>query len=197
MEDYKFDTDAKLYISLNNFIHNKINNSYTKALFEPEYLNQLDRIELAQEFVRKYASEHNEDDVANEKTEAMISFIAKEIDRLIPKMYFLEIKKTMCEKYTAMFVRRIFDIEGKNGLDVVDRIEYKYNHDFTNERQYINSSIASDSQISFLRELGNKKGYLLWHEKYLSAAHARQLIAYLKEEKSEEPAIFSFFFVSK
>lgn len=192
-----FDEDAKLYIALNDFIHDLLYNTYTNKLFEPELLNKIDRIELATRFSDVYTNEYEGDFTDKSKVEELINYAAKEIDRLIPKVYFIEMNKAMCEKYTPLFVRRIYDTEGKDGFDIIDRFSYAYEHDFSEEKKYIKESLASEKQITFLKTLGKNAGYLLWHEKYLSKTYANQIIEYLSEKTAIEPVIFPFFFVSK
>ena len=68
---------------------------------------------------------------------------------------------------------------------------------FSETRKPIADSTATEKQIQSLNDLGKNIGYLLWHEEYLSKNYANQLIEYLSEKNYTEPAIFSFFFVSK
>ena len=192
-----FNESAKLYVSLNKFICDLLYNSYTKKLFQPELLNEIDRDELAEDFSNNYINEYIDDFPENYNSEELKDYVAKEIDRLIPRLYFLEINKELCAKYTPLFVRRIFDIEGKDGFDVVDKLKYKYNHDFSETEKYIKESAASEKQISFLKTLCKNTGHLLWREKYLSKTCANQIIEYLSEKTFIEPVVFSFFIVQK
>ena len=113
------------------------------------------------------------------------------------KMYFLESNRELAREYTPLLVKRIYEVKGKDGFQVTSKIKYQFDHDFSEEEKVLAEMKATDKQIAYLKKLGKLKGYLLWHEEYLSKTYANQMITYLEKEQGEEPTVFPFFFVSK
>ena len=189
--------DAALYSALNDYLESFIYNEYTGTLFDPEHLNSIDRYEIGEDFVEKYTEDRNEDFANEKKREEFVKFVSKEIDRLLPKIYFFEANDNLTKKYSKLLIRRIYDTDGAAGLPVINRFKFQFEHDLTEIQNRISSSKASEKQISYLKQLGEKTDFLLWHENYLSKGFADQLIGYLSEKVLDEPKIFPFFFVSK
>ena len=200
-----FSENAKVHYLLNEFVLDLIYNPYTKVLWEPEYLNSIDREDLGEQFVKIFAREYEEEviDEKGNKDKAILNLLAeyssREIDRLIPKIYFLEKNKELCSEYTQLLVRRIYDTSGHKAFDYTKNFKFQFDHDvtFSEIKKTISDSKATEKQIQYLNDLGKNIGYLLWHEEYLSKNYANQLIEYLSEKSYVEPVIFSFFFVSK
>lgn len=193
-----FEDDARLHNSLNTFVHNILYNDYNKMLWDTDYINSWDREELSEEFLTAYIGEHEDmQSLSDIEQEKLSIYVAKEIDLLIPKLYFMEVNYELAEKYTPILVRRIYDIGGKDGFDVTNKIKYQFDHDFSQEQERLKEMAASDKQISYLKSLGKNLGYLLWNEEYLTKTYAKQMIEYLSEKTYQEPAIFNFFFVAK
>lgn len=200
-----FSENAKVHYLLNEFILDLIYNVYSKELWQPEYLNTIDREDLAEQFVRIFAREYEEEllDAKGKRDEEIVvlltDYASKAIDRLIPKVYFLEKNKELCEKYTPLLARRIYDTAGHTAFAYTKNFKFQFNHDeeFAETRKIIQESKATEKQIQYLNDLGKNIGYLLWNEEYLSKNYANQLIEYLSEKSYVEPVIFSFFFVSK
>lgn len=193
-----FDEDAKLHNALNNFVLDLIYNKYNETLWDVEMLNHMDREELGEQFASGYVKHYaNEFEENKDSIEHLSVYAAKEIDRLIPRLYFLEKNHEICEKYSPLLARRIYDVKGKDGFQATEGMQYQFDHDFSDEQRIIKASKASDKQISFLKKLGKDEGYLLWHEDFLSKTYANQMITYLSEKNSEQPTVFTFFFVSK
>lgn len=193
-----FSEDAKLHHALNTFVRDLIYNQYTKSLWDIDFLNSMDKEDLGERFARSYVSEYsNEFDQDNESEEHLAIYAAKQIDRLIPRMYFLENNKELCNKYAPLLVRRIYETRGKDGFSITAKFKYQFDHDFSEERKMLKETTATEKQIAFLKKLGRAEGYLLWHEDYLSKTYANQMITYLQEKQGEEPTVFPFFFVSK
>ena len=195
-----FEEDATLHNGLNNFVKNLIYNSFTDNLFDATFLNALDREELGEQFTNSYVLEYKPDcrpeQMEMYKNQLSV-YAAKEIDRLIPFFYFMELNTELSSRYTPLLTRRIYETKGKDSFQCTADFEYKYDHDFNAHRELLKKSSATDKQISLLKDLGKKIGYLLWHEEYLSKTHASQLIEYLSEKNVQEPIVFSYFFVSK
>lgn len=200
-----FNENAKVHYMLNEFVLDLIYNPKTKELWHSDYLNSIDREDIGEQFVKNFIREY-EEEVIDERgrldkqlIKLLTDYSSKEIDRLIPKIYFLESNKELCEKYTQLLVRRIYDTAGYEAFDYTKDFKYQFNHSETLSEisKTINESKATEKQIQYLNDLGKNIGYLLWHEEYLSKNYANQLIEYLSEKNYTEPAIFSFFFVSK
>ncbi len=196
----QFEEDAILHNCLNNFVKDLILNSFTDNLWDATFLNSLDRDELGEQFICSYIREYKPDcsgeELINYRNELLI-YSSKEIDRLIPYFYFMESNTELSNKYTPLLTRRIYDTKGKDNFQCTAELEYKFDHDFTAHKDLLKKSSATEKQITLLKDLGKKIGYLLWHEEYLSKTHASQLIEYLSEKNVQEPIIFSYFFVSK
>jgi len=200
-----FDENAKVHYLLNEFVLDLIYNPYSKELWTVDYLNSIDRGELGEQFVKIFVREYEEElmdasgSVDKELVDLLEKYSEREIDRLIPKVYFLEKNKELCNKYSQLLVRRIYDVSGNSAFDYMKNFKYQFNHreqqNATNEM--MRDSRATEKQIQYLNDLGKNVGYLLWHEEYLSKNYANQLIEYLSEKTYVEPVIFSFFFVSK
>jgi hypothetical protein len=201
----KFDENAKVHYLLNEFVLDLVYNSCSKELWQPEYLNTINREEAGEQFVRIFIREFEEELVDErgkldtELVKLLTDYSCKEIDRLIPKVYFIETNKELCEKYTQLLVRRIFDVAGHKAFNYTRDFIYHYEHKkiFKEIQKTMEETKATEKQIQYLNDLGKNIGYLLWHEEYLSKNYANQLIEYLSEKNYEEPVIFSFFFVSK
>lgn len=200
-----FNENAKVHYLLNEFVLDVVYNSISKELWNVDYLNSIDRQELGEQFTKIFVREYEEEVVDekgkldNELLKLLIGYSSREIDRLIPKVYFLEKNKELCNKYTQLLVRRIYDTSGNSAFDYTKGFKYQFNHkdEFIEIKKTIDESKATEKQIQYLNDLGKNIGYLLWHEEYLSKNYANQLIEYLSEKTYEEPVIFSFFFVSK
>jgi uncharacterized membrane protein YheB (UPF0754 family) len=200
-----FNENAKVHYLLNEFVLDLIYNTYSGEMWQPDYLNSIDRDDLGEQFVKIFIREYEEEVVDEqgrldkELIKLLTDYSSKEIDRLIPKVYFLEKNKELCEKYTQLLVRRIYDVAGHEAFDYTKNFKFQYNHsDILSEtKKTMEETRATEKQIQYLNDLGKNIGYLLWHEEYLSKNYANQLIEYLSEKSYVEPIIFSFFFVSK
>ena len=203
---WSFSENAKVHYLLNEFILDiiyRFDNS--NELWDSKYLNSLDRKTLAEQytnfFLENYPEELYDKDhkVSKNAIKALKTYADNEIDRLIPKIYFLEKNKELSDKYTPILTRRIFDTSGAENLECTKNFIYAYSHskEFKELKKTIEETKATEKQIQYLNDLGKSIGYLLWNEEYLSKNYANQLIEYLSEKSYIEPAIFSFFFVSK
>lgn len=199
-----FSENAKLHNMLNEFVMELIRNPKTQELWDVDHLNRIDREDIGDVFVKHFIDEY-EEEVLDENgrydkqlIKLLTDYCSKAIDRLIPKMYFLEYNEPICRTYTPLLVRRIFDVDGIS-YPYMNGFKYHFNHSeiFSETKKSISDSTATEKQIQYLNDLGKNIGYLLWHEEYLSKNYANQLIEYLSEKNYTEPAIFSFFFVSK
>lgn len=200
-----FDESAKVHYLLNEFVLDVIYNPCSNELWKVDYLNSIDREELGEQFSDIFEKEYEEEllnengNLNEELKELLADYASKEIDRLIPKVYFLENNKELCEQYTTLLVRRIYDTSGKDAFSYTKHFVYQFDHEdaFSEIQKTITESRATEKQVQYLNDLGKNIGYLLWHEEYLSKNYANQLIEYLSEKNYTEPVIFSFFFVSK
>lgn len=196
--------NAKLHNMLNEFVMELIRNPKTNDLWDADHLNRIDREDIGEVFVKHFINEYEEEvidengRVDKQLVKLLNDYCSKAIDRLIPKIYFLEYNEPICRTYTPLLVRRIFDVDGMT-YPYMSNFKYHFNHSeiFSEIKKTIEDSTATEKQIQYLNDLGKNIGYLLWHEEYLSKNYANQLIEYLSEKNYTEPAIFSFFFVSK
>jgi hypothetical protein len=191
--------NATLHNALNRYVHDLIYNHYSECLWDPDYINSWDREDLGEQFVASFLSQHPEEleNLSDIEKNSINMYSAKQIDLIIPRAYFLEINAPLAEKYTPLLARRIYDTKGKDGFQTISEIKYQYDHDFTEIKNALKETAASEKQITYLKSLGKTSGYLLWHEEYLTKNYANQMIEYLSEKSYDEPLIFSFFFVSK
>lgn len=203
---WDFSENAKVHYLLNEFILDTIYRfDNSNELWDSKYLNSLDRKELAEQyldfFLENYPEELFDKDnkVSKSAVKTLKIYADNEIDRLIPKIYFLEKNKELSDKYTQILTRRIFDTSGASNLECTKNLIYVYSHtkEFKEIKKTIEETKATEKQVQYLNDLGKSIGYLLWNEQYLSKNYANQLIEYLSEKSYIEPAIFSFFFVSK
>lgn len=203
---WNFSENAKVHYLLNEFILEVIYRfDNSNELWDSKYLNSIDRKDLADQyidlFLQNYPEELHDQDGKVDKSgvKALRNYADNEIDRLIPKIYFLEVNKQLSETYTPILTRRIFDTSGAENLECTKNMKYMYSHakEFKAIKKTIEETQATEKQIQYLNDLGKAIGYLLWNEQYLSKNYANQLIEYLSEKSYIEPAIFSFFFVSK
>ena len=200
-----FSENAKVHYLLNEFVLDLIYYSYTNELWTPDHLNSIDWEDLGDQFVDIFIEEFQEEMVDEhghldkELVKLLTDYSCKEIDRLIPKIYFLEMNKELCEKYTQLLVRRIYDVAGHKAFPYTKSFKYQYDHKsvFKEIKKTMEETKATEKQIQYLNDLCKNIGYLLWHEEFLSKNYANQLIEYLSEKNYVEPVIFSFFFVSK
>lgn len=203
---WDFSENAKVHYLLNEFILDIIYRfDDSNELWDAKYLNSIDRKDLAEQYIELFIDNYPEElynqDNNIDKTaiKTLKNYADTEIDRLIPKIYFLEKNKQLSEQYTPILTRRIFDTSGAENLECTKDFRYSYSHnkEFKKIKKVIEESQATEKQIQYLNDLGKSIGYLLWNEQYLSKNYANQLIEYLSEKSYIEPAIFSFFFVSK
>lgn len=203
---WDFSENAKVHYLLNEFILDiiyRFDNS--NELWDSKYLNSLDRKELAEQYINFFLENYPEElydkdrKVSKTAIKTLKAYADNEIDRLIPKIYFLEKNKELSDKYTPILTRRIFDTSGAENLECTKNFTYAYAHtkEFKELRKTIEETKATEKQVQYLNDLGKSIGYLLWNEEYLSKNYANQLIEYLSEKSYVEPAIFTFFFVSK
>ena len=202
----KFSENAKVHYLLNEFVLDVIYNDITKDLWDVKYLNSIDRDDLGEQYVNIFVREY-EEELIDSKTGkidedlkmALTDYAKREIDRLIPKIYFVEKNKELCEMYTKILVRRVYDVANNSEFKYMKDFKYQYDHSkiLKEIKENIKETQATEKQIQCLESLGKNIGYLLWHEEYLSKNYANQLIKYLMETDYVEPAIFSFFFVAK
>lgn len=203
---WNFSDNAKVHYLLNEFVLEVIYRfDNSNELWDSKYLNSIDRKDLAEQYVQQFLENYPEElydennNVDKVGVKALRNYADTEIDRLIPKIYFLEVNKGLSEQYTQILTRRVFDTSGAENLECTKELKYAYNHnkEFRNIKKQIEETKATEKQIQYLNDLGKAIGYLLWNEQYLSKNYANQLIEYLSEKSYIEPAIFSFFFVSK
>ena len=194
----QFNENANLHNALNNFVQDLIYNKYTERLWDVEFLNSMDKTELGQRFAYSYMRKYPNECETEEYSQTDLSkYAAVQIDRLIPRIYFLETKIDLCNKYTPLLARRLYDVKGKDGFKGTVDFKYQFEHDFTQEKEILKETTATDKQITFLKRLGQAEGHLLWHEEFLSKTYANQMITYLQDKQGEQPTVFPFFFVSK
>ena len=203
---WDFSENAKVHYLLNEFVLELIYRyDNPDELWDAKYLNSIDRKDLAEQYVNlfleNYPEELHDENAVVDKVgiKALRNYADTEIDRLIPKIYFLEINKELSKQYTQILTRRVFDTSGAENLACTKEFQYAYNHnkEFRKIKKQIEETKATEKQVQYLNDLGKAIGYLLWNEQYLSKNYANQLIEYLSEKSYVEPAIFSFFFVSK
>ena len=120
---WNFSENAKVHYLLNEFILEVIYRfDNSNELWDSKYLNSIDRKDLADQyidlFLQNYPEELHDQDGKVDKSgvKALRNYADNEIDRLIPKIYFLEVNKQLSETYTPILTRRIFDTSGAENL---------------------------------------------------------------------------------
>jgi len=185
--------------SIEKFTNKLLKNAYTGKLWDEETMNAFDRKQLAKEFIDEYFSEsklkaEGYDAIGGKKNiNDFQEYVARRIDRLIPRLYFMESNRTLSERYTGLLTKRIFTTNGKEGLACTQKLVYKYEHDFSEEEKYIKTSRPTKKQMDYLEKLSKQNGFQLCNAEYLSKNYAASLIEYLNEQSSVEPVIFDFF----
>lgn len=165
----------------------------------PDILNDIDRIALAEEFCKK--NYYGINGVINERhkiksftNEELLLDIAKQIDRLIPKRYFML-------KQIEAGINKDVAKNRYTGIHQVPELKYQFNHlytkdnkdirhEFQNYIQYIDREIATYKQLTYLQNLGKEFGYILINEDKLKKWDASSLIGFLiNDEKIDEELI--------
>lgn len=194
-----FQGNKELNKLIEQFAKKLLINGYTGQLWEPVTLNSLNREALASEFENEFFTDsrlksEGYDSIGGKKNiDKFNDYVARKIDRLIPRLYFMEANRKMSEKYTSLLTKRIFTTNGKDGLKCTENLIYFYDHDFSEEEKYIKETEATPKQIEYLEKLCSQNGYQLYNSEYLSKAYATSLIEYLNGNSIVEPIIFDFF----
>lgn len=194
-----FQGNKELNKLIERFTKKLLINGYTGQLWEPVTLNSLNRESLASEFSNEFFTDsrlksEGYDSIGGKKNIDLFNdYVARKIDRLIPRLYFMEANRKMSEKYTSLLTKRIFTTNGKDGLECTENLIYFYEHDFSEEEKYIKETEATPKQIEYLEKLCKQNGYELYNAEYLSKAYATSLIEYLNGNSIVEPIIFDFF----
>ena len=63
--------------------------------------------------------------------------MAKQIDRLLPRFYFMENHRDLSEKYTSLLTKRIFTNYGKDGFEETENFIYQFEQDFSKAERRI------------------------------------------------------------
>lgn len=192
------DNNSKIYNIIDSEIINYLEkisfNQYTNNLLDTESINILDRECAAENFLEDFFYNGNYEIINEIKYNELISYVAKQIDRLIPRFFFIINHKDLCIKYTSALVHRIFLTHGKDGFEETKSFIYHYEQDFSNEIENINKTKVTPAQIQLLDKLLSEHGYQLINSEYLSKTYANAIIKYLNGEQ-KEPVWFDFFTV--
>lgn len=194
-----FEDNAEIKKEIADFTQKLIFNVYTGEVWDPEVINEYKRMDLAREFIGEYFSDYRlkfngYDDIGGKNNlKDFQVYVAYKIDRLIPRLYFLEVNKGLTEEYTLLLTNRIFMTHGKDGYMITSDLVYEFKHDFSEEEQYIKESSASEKQTDYLNTLAKQQGFQLINKEYLSKMNANHLIEYLKGDSEIQPIVFSFF----
>lgn len=191
----EFKENAIINMTLNQYIENLLIDEENQKLWGIGHLNTLDREELAEEYT-SFVLESNGDLIIGGKQniQEFVEYIAHQIDRKIPKFYFLKCNSNISKTYSTLLTCRIYQTKGKDGFIYTKGLKYKYEHDFSKDKLFIERTKATEKQINCLRLLGEENGFLLYREEFLSKAYATTLIDYLIGRKMREPTVFFYFF---
>lgn len=193
----QFSENAEINSEINNYIKKIAYNPYTGNLWDVETMNTLNRNFLAEEFANNFFSGDTSIFVSDKRAyNEFINYVAHQIDRLLPRFYFMENHRDLSERYSALLTKRIFTTYGKDGFEETEHFIYQFEQDFTTEENYINKTAASQAQIDLLKRLTVEQGFQLINSEYLSKNYASDIIKYFNGEVSSEPAFFDFFTVA-
>lgn len=192
----QFNEDAEINSEINNYIKKIAYNPYTGNLWDIETVNTLNRIFLAEEFANNFFSGKDSATITKKEYEEFINYVARQIDRLLPRFYFMENHRDLSEKYTSLLTKRIFTTYGKDGFEETEDFIYQFEQDFSKEEEYIKKSAASSAQIELLKKLSQEQGYQLINSEYLTKTNANAIIKYFNGESDTEPIVFDFFTVA-
>lgn len=196
-----FENNSEINKSIEKFTRRIIYDTYTGKLRDAECLNNFKRMDLAKEFVSAY---FDEDRLSAEGYDSIggaanlsdfTEYVAKAIDRLIPRLYFMESNHKLSERYTSLLTNRIWNTYGKDGFDCTKDLKYFYDHDFTIEKNSVKDTAATPKQLDYLAKLAKQNGYQLNNIEYMSKPHAAGLIEYFSGNSDIEPVNFDFFTV--
>lgn len=175
-----------------NYLQKISFNQYTNNLYDIEKMNLIDRKKAAKEFTEEFFY-NGYYEIINEITyDELISYVAKQIDRLIPRFFFVIIHKELCKKYTSALVHRIFLTHGKDGFEYTKGFIYHFEQDFSVETENIKKTSVTQAQMQLLNKLLEEQGFQLINAEYLSKPYANAIIKYLNGEQ-KEPIWFEFF----
>ena len=192
----QFNENAEINTEINNYIKKIAYNPYTGNLWDIETVNTLNRQFLAEEFANTFLTNKNFPISSKEEYNEFISYVAKQIDRLLPRFYFMENHRDLSEKYTSLLTKRIFTTYGKDGFEETEDFIYQYEQDFSQEEEYIKKTSATESQITLLKKISAEQGYQLINSEYLSKTNANAMIKYFNGDSDTEPIVFDFFTVA-
>lgn len=197
-----FEKNTEINADIDAFVKKLVFNSYTYEVWDVEYLNNCDRNELAREFASEFFDdkrlrEQGYDAIGGKSHyNEFIKYVALKIDRLIPRIYFMEANKEFSEQYNSLLTKRIFTTYGKDEFEATAGLVYKYPQDFSEEEGYIQETAASDKQIEYLDTLAGQQGFQLVNSEYLSKINANALIEYFKGTTEIEPIVFTYFIIA-
>lgn len=191
----QFNEDAEINSEINNYIKKIAYNPYTGNLWDIETVNTLNRTFLAEEFANIFFTNKNIT-ISRKEYDDFIVYVAKQIDRLLPRFYFMENHRDLSEKYTSLLTKRIFTTYGKDGFEETEDFIYQFEQDFSKEEEYIKKTAASSAQIELLKKLTLEQGYQLINFEYLTKTNANAIIKYFNGESDTEPIVFDFFTVA-
>jgi hypothetical protein len=193
----KFKDNAEINSEINDYVKKISYNPYTGELWDIESINVLNRQELAKEFANNFFYDKDFDIInGKENYEDFILYVAKQIDRLIPRFFFMENHGDLSEKYTSLLTKRIFTTYGKDGFEETEHFIYHYDQDFSQEDEYIKKTSATKAQIELLKKLSIEQGYQLINIEYLNKNQANSIIKYFNGETDDEPIVFDFFTIA-
>ena len=98
----QFNEDAEINSEINYYIKKIAYNPYTGNLWDIETVNTLNRTFLAEEFANNFFSSKDSATITKKEYEEFINYVAKQIDRLLPRFYFMENHRDLSEKYTSL-----------------------------------------------------------------------------------------------
>lgn len=214
-------------IFLRNFIDSHITDINTKNLCRVEWINAIDRKQLAEEFVMFYFSDANKgekrckaitydikdncgytcllqkrcwlekDCYVLEFKRRLLIYTALQIDIFIPEEYFLIYNSG--KGIAESDLLELFQSVGKNNYTYTKELEYVYEHgELTEEQENPNiEENATEKQLSYLSSILSKQNYCLISKIGLTKNNTNNLIKYLNGTTTIKPEIFDLYIAKR
>lgn len=147
-----------------------------KSLVDLSYVNNIDRVKIAKEFVDKIISEKSYSFISGENNLTLfIDDVAKRIDAIIPRQYYVELISLLYPEFPSGFITDNF--LGKNHYEFTKDLIYKYEE---NNEELIFIPRLIDNRINIYEDYDKASSIL---QKTLIQKEKKKLEKMSKEER--------------
>lgn len=162
---------------ISNFLKKTI--SFKKdenSLVDLSYVNNIDRVKIAEEFVDKIISEKSHSFISGENNlDLFIEDVAKRIDSIIPRQYYVEFISLLYPEFPNGFITDNF--LGKNHYEFTKDLIYKYEE---NNEEVVFASGLIDNRINIYKDYDRANSIL---QRTIVQKEKKKLAKMSKEER--------------